>query len=89
MKVTISDLVYRYKYIQVRIEDKEEFAGKPVYRIFNNKTGDQLGIISWYTQWRQWVFSSQPNCAFNNSCLRDVLDFMETKTKDAYLPASP
>ncbi len=72
-----------YKFITIRQDGGERFEGKPVYRIFNNKSGVQLGIISWYRSWRQWVFSSNENCAFNNSCLRDVLDFMENHAKDS------
>ena len=28
------------------------------------------------TNGQQYVFSSQPECVFNDSCLKDVLDFM-------------
>lgn len=76
---------YRFITIQQSIMDHipEVFEGKPVYRIYNNKSGAQLGILSFYKPWKQYVFSSQPECVFNNSCLRDVLDFMES------LPAKP
>lgn len=77
------------KYKFITIENKaskvgvsrqyETFEGKPAYRIYNNRGGDQIGIISWYKPWRQYVFSSQPHCVFNNSCLKDVIDFMETE----------
>lgn len=74
-----------YKFIKIQqsatvrggISWEEEFEGKPVYRIYNNKGGDQIGILSWYKPWRQYVFSSREECVFNNSCLRDILDFME------------
>jgi len=65
-----------YKFINIRNVNQEIFAEKPCYRIFNNKSQAQLGIISWYKPWKQYVFSSQPECVFNNSCLQDVLDFM-------------
>jgi hypothetical protein len=69
----------KYKYIQIKQIAAELFSGKPVYRIYNNKSQAQIGIISWYPPWKQYVFSSQPECIFNNSCLRDVLDFIENK----------
>lgn len=69
----------KYKYITIKRVDNESFGGWPVYRIFNNRTNRQLGIISWYKPWKEYVFSSQPECVFNNTCLRDVLDFIETK----------
>ena len=67
----------KYKYITIEQTGGEVFSGKPVYRIFNNKSGTQLGIISYYPLWRCFVFSSQPECVFNNSCLCDVIDFIE------------
>ena len=69
----------KYKFIHIKQEHEEVFCGHPVYRIFNNKTKAQLGIISWYKFWKEYVFSSQPECVFNNTCLRDVLDFMENR----------
>lgn len=67
----------KYKWITIRQEENETFEGRPAYRIFNNKSQSLLGIISFYKPWKQYVFSSQPECVFNNSCLKDVLDFME------------
>jgi hypothetical protein len=67
----------KYKYITIDQHQGEMFEGRPVYRILNTKSGSQLGILSWYKPWKQYVFSSIPECVFNNSCLRDVLDFME------------
>jgi hypothetical protein len=67
----------KYKYITIRQDYGEVFDGKAVFRIYNNKSGSQLGILSYYKPWRQYVFSSQPECVFNNSCLKDVIDFIE------------
>lgn len=71
----------KYKFIHIKQVNEELFEKKPVYRIFNNKSGDQLGIISYYKPWKEYVFSSIPECAFNNGCLRDVLDFIENEIK--------
>ncbi len=67
----------KYRFITIKQVDDEIFEAKPVYRIFNNKGSEQLAILSWYKPWKQYVFSSKDDCVFNNSCLRDVLDFME------------
>jgi hypothetical protein len=67
----------KYKFITIKQVNGELFEGKPVYRIFNNKLGEQIGIISYYRPWKQYVFSAMAQCVFNNSCLHDVLDFME------------
>jgi len=68
----------KYKFINIRQVNNEIFERHPVYRIFNNKTETQLGILSYYKPWKQYVFSSQPECVFNDSCLKDVLNFIES-----------
>lgn len=67
----------KYRFITIKQDDRPLFGGKPVYQILNNRSGDQLGALSYYPPWRQYVFSSSLSSVFNNSCLRDVLDFME------------
>ncbi len=81
----------KYKFITIRQRTKcdgiqrehphsgETFEGKPVYGIFNNRTHGQLGILSWYKPWKQYVFSGQPECVFNLSCLEDVIDFIKNE----------
>jgi hypothetical protein len=71
------DKVVKYDYMFIQQSNGEVFEGHPAYRIYNKKTKAQLGIISWYKPWKEYVFSSIPECVFNNSCLRDVLDFIE------------
>ena len=66
----------KYRFITIRQDGTETFESHPVYRIFNNRSGGHLGILSFYKPWKQYVFSSQPNCVFNDACLRDVLDFL-------------
>ena len=67
----------KYKWITIAQHSQEGFNRRPVYRITNNKSGEQLGIISWFIPWKQYVFSSREDCVFNESCLKDVLDFLE------------
>jgi hypothetical protein len=69
----------KYKFINIKQVDNELFEKHPVYRIFNNKSGGQLGILSFYKPWKEYVFSSQPECVFNNGCLKDVLDFINVE----------
>ena len=66
----------KYRYITIRCVDNELFEGKPVYRIFNNRDKGQIGIISWYRPWKEYVFSSRPECVFNNTCLTDIINFI-------------
>ncbi len=70
-------MVKTYKFIEMRVIENEIHAFKPVYRIFNRKHGDELGAIFYFPRWKQFVFKAQEDAVFNNSCLRDILDFME------------
>lgn len=66
----------KYKFITIEQINEELFEGKPVYRVFNNKTNDQLAIISYYKPWKNYVFSSKEVCVFDHKCLSCVLEFM-------------
>lgn len=67
----------KYKYISIIQVADEVFGNKPVYRIYANRGGAQIGILSFYKPWKEYVFSSKDDCVFNNGCLKDVLDFIE------------
>jgi hypothetical protein len=67
----------KYKYMTIENVNDEKFNGKLVYRIFNNRTKDQLGILSYYKPWKTYVFSSIEECVFDHLCLRDIIDFLE------------
>lgn len=73
----------RYKYITIEniiITDKSEIFDKHyIYRIFTIKNKTQIGIIYWYKGWNQYVFSSRPDCIYNNTCLKDIIDFIENE----------
>lgn len=66
-----------YKFIEMRIIENEVHDSQPVYRIFNIRAKAELGMIFYYRRWKQFVFRGQEDAVFNNSCLRDILDFME------------
>lgn len=66
-----------YRFIVIEQRGSEVFSGRPVYRIFNRRSGAQLGILSYYSPWKEYVFSSREDCVFNRSCLLDVLNFLD------------
>ena len=43
----------------------------------NNRSNDELGRLDYYKRWKEWVFESERGCVFNNSCLRDIADFLD------------
>jgi hypothetical protein len=44
---------------------------------FNNRSGALLGHVSYYSQWKCWVFTAAPDCVFSSDCLRDISAFMD------------
>lgn len=45
--------------------------------------GDHLlGRVSWYSGWRRYCFTPAPHTIFEQDCLRDIANFIETETKD-------
>lgn len=70
--------IKRYKFIEMRWEKEERFNDQPVYRVHSLKNGDQLAMICWYKPWKKYVFTTKEGYVFDNKCLRDILEFMET-----------
>lgn len=71
----------KYKFITIKKVDGEMFENKPVYRVYNNKSGAQIAILSYYKPWKKYVFSTQPDIVFDGVCLSNILDFMINEIK--------
>lgn len=51
-----------------------------IYTMKNNRTGDCLGSVAWYGPWRRFVASFEDGATFDETCLADVIDFLNTIT---------
>jgi hypothetical protein len=71
----------KYKYITIKETPGGVYDKHPIYKIINNKSGDRLGRISYYPRWKQFIAEFSPYAVFNNTCLRDIIDFMENEIK--------
>ncbi len=80
----------KYKFITIEKEENEEHEGRPVYYICSNKDIRKalkerlprslpIGLLVYYKLWKQYVFSSHEGAIFNNSCLHDIIDFIENE----------
>ena len=47
------------------------------WEVQNNRSGESLGEISWFTGWRQYVFAPEPFTEFNVTCLREIAEQCE------------
>lgn len=52
------------------------------WNCLNRKSNDELGSVSYYKQWKQFVFEPYElgDVVFNASCLRDIAHFLERLT---------
>lgn len=51
------------------------------WEVVNKRHGTRLGIIAWFTPWRQYCFSPWPGTVFNQECLDDIARFIEEQMK--------
>lgn len=68
-----------YKYIKFEIWGGEDLQK---WECVNKKSGATLGYAEFYEPWRQWVMEFQPECVFNDSCLRDITHFLGQLNKE-------
>jgi hypothetical protein len=47
-----------------------------VISVVNNRSGDEIGKIAWYSPWRQYCFLPKGNTVWNLQCMRDVLSII-------------
>ena len=46
----------------------------------------ELGKISWWPYWRQYVFHPKPATLYSAGCLREAADFCEKRTREHKKP---
>lgn len=48
----------------------------------NNKSKATLGLVQWYSKWKQYVFSQySEDVIFSVDCLKNIIDFIEQLKK--------
>jgi len=70
-------LVKETKYLNFfLIEEKPK---TQVFRIASKKDewDDELAEIEWYPEWRQYCFMPVVYTVWNDSCLKDIVEFLE------------
>ena len=47
-----------------------------------SKEGGSLGIIKWKANWRKYAFFPYDHAYFEQTCMRELADFIEQETKE-------
>ena len=43
-----------------------------VVDVLSRRHGDRLGVVKWYSAWRQYVFTPEPGTLYSAGCLADI-----------------
>lgn len=73
-------MVRKYKYINFKLIEQKPKTG--IYQCCNNKSGVEIGIVKWYSPWRQYCFLPSADTIFNKGCMEYINDFIEFATKN-------
>jgi len=68
------------KYKHIYFEEIQNRGKKTKIWVCWNHSGEELGIVKWYSSWRQYCFDTNI-VILSKSCLLDIADFLE-RVKD-------
>lgn len=65
-------------------EDSEVPAGRKtrVVAVLSARSRNELGVIAWYSPWRQYVFYPDGGTLWNNGCLTEIAERVRKMTVD-------
>lgn len=46
------------------------------------EAGTYLGEVKWFGRWRKYSFYPAPDCVFEQTCLRELAEFIEARTRE-------
>jgi len=72
------ELLKETKYLQFII--KEHKPKTKVIAVVNKTHQEEIGILRWYAQWRQYCFFPHHNTIWNKNCLNDVNEMITELT---------
>jgi len=47
-----------------------------VYAVNSKSSGDQLGIVKWYSPWRQYCFFPEESTLWSYGCIGEIMGFI-------------
>lgn len=55
--------------------------GTSVFAIYNNITGEHLGLIEWHDKWRKYCFFPNDGTLWEEECLTEVIKYIKELMK--------
>lgn len=62
----------------LRFEITERKPATVVVGVYSKTQGSQLGLIGWYSRWRQYCFIPHQNTIYNADCLATITNCIKT-----------
>jgi hypothetical protein len=50
------------------------------YIVYSASDNFQLGTITWFSRWRKYVFAPYDGTVYEETCMRDISQFIEEET---------
>lgn len=85
----MSEPIAHGTYIEFVPQDIPEDRKTRPYLVRAKRDGAQLGIIKWYPGWRKYAFFPAGDTIFEQRCMRDIAQFIESKTDQQKTDGKP
>lgn len=61
---------------------EEQVSGRKtkVWLVYSKDGSSYLGKVEWWAPWRKYTFKPAPATVFEEDCLHDIAEFVQTKT---------
>lgn len=63
----------------LNFEPEETKRKTKVWSVMNRDTGEYIGIVQWYSNWRQYCFEPFDSTVFAAGCLEEMVDFIKSE----------
>jgi hypothetical protein len=51
------------------------------YEVVSVASNNPIGVVRWFSHWRKYVFAPYNETMYDESCLRDIAQFVDWKTQ--------
>jgi hypothetical protein len=65
----------------INFEQSGDTGKTKIWRITTKEEGFVLGEIKWYAPWRKYSFFPLGETIYENTCLMDIVNFIQTQTE--------
>lgn len=70
------------QFLEFEFVEKTPSGKTSIWIIKSKNSGNTLGGILWSGAWRKYIFRTADDCNFDGGCLREIIEFMETRTAE-------